>query len=87
MLLRTSSSSDYQEFLHSEKCKLSFSDQKRLHKQKLRSALWRLSKLDFDSVSSLLLSLYSQLFGRYAHDPIIYLRSFLLMQKLGYSSV
>lgn len=88
MLLHISSKSDYDDFLHDEKNKLSFSDRKRLEQnQRLRSALWRFRKLDPALASDFILPLYSQVGGRQAFDPAIMLRSYLLMQRLGFDSV
>ena len=88
MLLHISSNSDYEEFLHDHKDKLSFSDRKRLSKnQRFRSSLWRFRKLDLSLAADIILPLYSQVGGRPAFDPAVLLRSFLLMQRLGFSSV
>lgn len=88
MLLNVSSRSDYIDFLHDEKDKLSLSDRKRLfHNPRLRSALWRFRKLDPALISSLVLPLYSQSAGRPAFDPAILLRSYLLMQRLDFHSI
>ena len=88
MLLHISSKSDYDDFLHDEKDKLSFSDRKRLDQnQRFRSALWRFRHLDPALMSDVVLPLYSQVGGRPAFDPAILLRSFLLMQRLHFSSV
>ena len=88
MLTRVGSAADYAAFLENEKARLSFSDHKRLKKDnQLFSALWRFKKLDFSSAGSLILPLYSQDGGRNAYDPAILFRSFLLMQRLKYSSI
>ena len=88
MLLHISSKSDYDDFLHDEKNRLSFSDRKRLDQnQRFRSALWRFRHMDPQLMSDVVLPLYSQVGGRTAFDPAILLRSFLLMQRLRFSSV
>lgn len=88
MLLHISSNSEYLEFLHSEKDMLSFSDRNRLEKnEKLRNALWRFRKFDPGLVEDVILPLYSQTGGRPAFDPAITLRSFLLMTRLGFTSI
>ena len=88
MLLHISSKSDYDDFLHDEKNGLSFSDRKRLiQNQRFRSALWRFCHLDPSLISDVFLSLYSQVGGRPAFNPAILLRSYLFMQRLGFSSV
>ena len=88
MLQHISSKSDYADFLHDEKNNLSFSDRRRLSSNKrFRSALWRFRKLDPALISDLVLPLYSQIGGRQAFDPAVLLRSYLLMQRLGFSSI
>lgn len=88
MLLRISSNSDYLEFLHSERQSLSFSDRKRIDKNaKLRNALWRFRKLEPELVENTILPLYSQVAGRPAINPSILLRSFILMIRLGFTSI
>lgn len=87
MLKFISSSQHYLDFLDSQKSLLSSSDLDHLHKDKtLRSALWRFRKLDTDPIVPLLCSLYSST-GRPGNDPIVYLRSFLLMIKAKFFSI
>ena len=88
MLQHISAKSDYADFLHDEKNNLSFSDRRRLSSNKrFRSALWRFRKLDPSLASDLILPLYSQIGGRQAFDPAVLLRSYLLMQRLGFTSI
>lgn len=86
MLKSISSDQDYLNHLHFDLNTLDTSQKKRLSQTRFKSALHKLKKLRVDLVSNLLRSLYSPI-GRPANDPAIYLRSFVLMQHLGYTSI
>lgn len=87
MLKFVSTSQHYRDFLTSQHSLLSFSEQKQLKQNKrLRSALWRLRKLDLDAAVPYFLPLYSSR-GRPARDPVILFRSFLLMLKMQCYSI
>jgi len=86
MLKHISSIWEYRDFLKSEEINLDPAQRKRLSSKLFRSALHKLKKLDPALASDLLFSLYSNT-GRPAIDPSILIRSFILMQHLGYTSV
>lgn len=88
MLTNISSNQDYLDFLNSNFSSLSVSDIKRYSdNNKLKSILWQLRHLNLDPIHDILLSLYSNNFGRPAIDPSILIRSFILMLKLDYTSI
>jgi len=88
MLRSVASHASYCEFLQSGFSSLSYSDQKRFEKDKsLKSAAWRLKKLNLDPAKEIFLSHYSQTGGRPARDPTITFRSFILMQRLKFTSI
>ena len=88
MLKYVQTQQEYKSFLSSQKQKLGYSSiNSHSESKKIRSMLWKLAKLETDSISSVLLSLYSQNFGRPAIDPLIFIRSFLLMLKLKVWSI
>ncbi len=86
MLKSLSSPSDLLLFQRCEENRLHFSLLKRLHSAKYRSALHKLRKIDVSLAYDILLPLYSHT-GRPAIDPAILIRSFILMQHLGYTSI
>lgn len=83
MLKSISSIWDFREFLSLEEINLDRAQRKRLSSKLFRSALHKLKKLDPALASDLLFCLYSNT-GRPAIDPAILIRSFILMQHLGY---
>ena len=88
MLKFVQTQQEYKSFLSTQKHMLGYSSIKsHSESKKIRSMLWKLAKLETDSISSVLLSLYSQNFGRPAIDPLIFIRSFLLMLKLKVWSI
>lgn len=88
MLTSVASFDSYRQYLDSSFHLLSDSDKKRFHKDpSFKSLVWQLKKLDTDPIRSILLSFYSQERGRPAIDPTILLRSFIMMVKLGYTSI
>lgn len=88
MLLSVNSSQSYRDFLKAAFPFLSHSDMKRYHSnKKFKSLVWQLRKLDTDPICDILLSFYSPDRGRPAIDPTILLRSFIMMNKLGYTSI
>jgi len=86
MLAYLSSIYDYRDFIDSQKCFLDPAQLKRLSSKKFKTAYHKLWKLDVGLAHDLIFSLYS-LFGRPAIDPAVLIRSFILMQHLGYLSV
>lgn len=86
MLKHISSSLEYRAFLRDEKDHLGYAQLKRLDTSKFHSALHKLRKLDVDLAVDVLFPLYS-VTGRPAHDPAVLIRSFILMQHLGYLSI
>lgn len=86
MLKHISSDQDYLNHLHFNLHTLDTSQKIRLSQPRFKSALHKLKKLRVNLVSDLLYTLYSPI-GRPANDPALYLRSFVLMQHLGYSSI
>ena len=87
MLLHFSSDCDFLAFLNSEKYKLSHSDLNRLSSSKdFKVALFKVKKAAIDLIRDLIKSLYSP-FGRPADDPAVLLRSFILKQHFGYTSI
>ena len=87
MLRHISKRQDYLSFKESGKEKLSTSDLLRLESGKYKSASNKMDSLEPERTEELLLSCYSQVTGRPANDPTIYIRSFLLMLHMGYTSV
>jgi len=86
MLKHISSIWEYRDFLKSEEIILDRAQRKRLSSKLYHSALHKLKKLDPLLASDLLFSLYSNT-GRPAIDPSLLIRSFVLMQHLGYTSI
>lgn len=87
MLLHFSSDCDFLAFLQSEKYRLSHSDLNRLSSSKdFKVALFKVKKAGVDLVRDLISGLYSN-FGRPADDPAVLLRSFILKQHFGYTSI
>ena len=88
MLKHIHTQQEYKIFLSTQKYKLGYSSiNNHTECKKIRSMLWKLSKLETDSIHSILLPLYSSDFGRPAIDPLIFIRSFLLMLKLKVWSI
>ena len=83
MLKYFSSIWDYRAFLKSHKSSLDSSQHLRLSSKSFLSASHKLKKLDPSLVQDILLPLYSST-GRPAIDPSVFIRSFVLMQHLGY---
>lgn len=86
MLKSISSDLDYRNHLRFDISSLDSSQKVRLSQSCFKSALHKLKKLSIDLVADLLRSLYSHT-GRPANDPATYIRSFILMQHLGYTSI
>ena len=86
MLKSLSSPSDLLLFQRCEETHLDRSLHKRLHSPKYRSALHKMRKIDVSLAHEILLPLYSHT-GRPAIDPAFLIRSFILMQHLGYTSI
>lgn len=86
MLKTYSSTWDYRDFLFCNKVLLDRFQLDRLDSPLYRSARHKLSKLDPALVFDILTPLYSST-GRPAIDPFILIRSFILMQHLGYISI
>ena len=86
MLKYFSSIWDYRAFLKSRKSSLDSSQHLRLSSKSFLSASHKLKKLDPSLVQDILLPLYSST-GRPAIDPAVFIRSFVLMQHLGYLSL
>jgi len=88
MLRSISSHQDYCSFLDSQFKKLHYSELRRFKKDKaLKSAAWRLRKLNLDPAADIFLSHYSQVSGRPARDPAVTFRSFVLMLRLKFTSI
>lgn len=87
MLLRVATHAEYLAARERLRASLSPSDLRRLSSGRLASGWVKLGMLDLDPAASLLLSLYSQTAGRPARDPTAYIRSFVLMLHLGFTSV
>ena len=86
MLPYISTQNDYAKFHREAKSLLSETEQDRLHKKKFRKALRKMLLLEPERVKLLLLACYAKT-GRPALDPVITLRSFILMLHFGYTSV
>lgn len=86
MLSSISSDSDFRNHLHFDFFSLDSSQKSRFSQRIFQSALHKLKKLSVDLVADLLSSLYSST-GRPAIDPSIFIRSFILMQHLGFTSI
>lgn len=86
MLRYFSSIWDYREFLKVHESSLDLSQLKRLSSKSFKTALHKLKKLDPSLVQNIIVPLYSTT-GRPAIDPAILIRSFILMQHLGYVSI
>lgn len=86
MLKYLSSIWSYRAFLKSHKSSLDSSQHLRLSSKSFLSASHKLKKLEPSLVQNILLPLYSST-GRPAIDPAVFIRSFVLMQYLGYLSL
>lgn len=86
MLAYLSSIYDYRDFLVSQKCFLDPAQLKRFSSKKFKTAYHKLWKLYAGLAHDLIFSLYSHT-GWSAIDPAFLIRSFLLMQHMGYLSV
>ena len=86
MLKHFSSICDYRDFISSYKSNLSESELKRLGSKLFKSAIHKLKKLDVGLASNVIASSYSSI-GRPARDPSLLIRSFILMNHLGYTSI
>lgn len=86
MLTYMASHDDYLCFVTFEKRLLSKDQLSRLQDPLFKRALLKAQSINTDLVRDLIFSLYSH-FGRPANDPSIYIRSFLLMQHFGYTSI
>ena len=86
MLPYISTQKDYARFHKEAMPLLSETDRNHLNKKKFRKALRKMRLLEPERVKLLLLDCYSKT-GRPALDPIITLRSFILMLHFGYTSV
>ena len=88
MLTYVKTFKDYKDFLVSQKGNLSYNAIRHHYEsKKIRSLLWKLGKLDTDPIRDYLLSLYSQIYGRPAIDPLIFIRSFICMLRLKVWSI
>ena len=88
MLTYVKTFKDYKDFLISQKRNLSYNAIRHHYEsKKIRSLLWKLGKLDTDPIRDYLLSLYSQIYGRPAIDPLIFIRSFICMLRLKVWSI
>ena len=86
MLPYISTQKDYAKFHREAKSLLSETEQDRLRKKKFSKALRKMLLLEPERVKLLLLACYAKT-GRPALDPVITLRSFVLMLHFGYTSV
>ena len=86
MLKHISSIWEYREFLKIEKINLTSVELKLLDSISYKKAIHKLKNLDIDLASDLIKDSYS-LTGRPARDPGLLIRSFILMQHLGYTSI
>lgn len=86
MLPYISTQKDYIRFQREAMPLLSETDQKSLNTKKFRKALRKMRLLEPERIKPLLQACYSKT-GRPALDPIVTLRSFILMLHFGYTSV
>lgn len=86
MLTYMSSHEDFLSFLQSEKNSLSDDILLRLNDPLYKRALLKSRLINPSLVRDLIFPLYSP-FGRPANDPSLYIRSLLLMQHFGYTSI
>lgn len=86
MLKYISSDLDFRNHLRFDIDSLDVSQKTRLSQSCYKTAFHKLKKLSIDLVADLLRSLYSST-GRPANDPAVFIRSFILMQHLGYTSI
>lgn len=86
MLKHCSSDFHFRVFHNLEKDKLSKSDLIRLGSKQFKSAFFKMQKVSVDLIRNLLFSLYSSN-GRPADDPAVLVRSFILKQHFGFTSV
>ena len=88
MLTYVKTFKDYKDFLVSQKGNLAEDAiANHFESEKIESLLWKLSELDTDPARDHLLSLYSQIYGRPAIDPLIFIRSFICMLRLKVWSI
>ena len=81
-----SSHDDFLGFLHFEKSSLSKDQILRLQDPLFKRALLKVRLINPDLVRDLIFPLYS-IHGRPANDPSLYIRSLLLMQHFGFTSI
>ena len=86
MLKHLSTIYEYRDFLSSRRSDLDNVQLKRLEAVSYKRAVHKLRKLDIGLAGDLISSLYSYT-GRPARDPCVLIRSFILMQHLGYTSI
>ena len=86
MLPYISTQKDYAKFHREANSLLSETEQDRLRKKKFSKALRKMLLLEPERVELLVLACYTKT-GRPALDPVITLRSFILMLHFGYTSV
>ena len=86
MLKHFSSIWDYREFLSSHLSDFDPVQRKRLDCVTFKSAVHKLKKLDIGLASEMIRDSYSHT-GRPAKDPSVMIRSFILMQHFGYTSL
>lgn len=87
MLREISKRQDYLSFKETGKARLTASDLLRLESEKYKSASEKMDSLEPERAEELLLSCYSQVTGRPANDPVLYIRSCLLMLHFSHTSV
>lgn len=86
MLKHFSSTQDFRAHLQSDKSFLSYDQLNRLKPASFRSAFHKMWKLTANLIYDILMHLHSST-GMPAIDPIILLRSFILMQHLNFLSI
>ena len=88
MLKHIQSFASYIDFLNNHFCDLSVDNRYRIKKIKsFKSAYYKLRRLNTDPIRPILFSLYPINTGRPAIDPVIFIRSFVLMKLLKYVSI
>ncbi|MDO4842821.1 MAG: transposase [Phoenicibacter congonensis] len=88
MLKHIQSFASYIDFLNNHFCDLSVDNRYRIKKIKsFKSAYYKLRRLNTDPIRPILFSLYAINAGRPAIDPVIFIRSFVLMKLLKYVSI
>ena len=86
MLPHISNQAEYKDFLEREEAKLSRAEKNILARRKYSKAKDKMLLMEPERAHDLFASSYSHT-GRSAHDPVIILRSFILMPHFGYTSV